>query len=603
MSTPFTIDVADFEFVLFEQLRVHEVLGSTDAFGSLDRDTYAATLREAAKFATEVLAPINAPADRQGCTLDESGNVRTPEGFPDVWRRMEEGGWISIDAPVEFGGVGMPHVMDAAMNDMFIGASTAFMMYPGLTASAARMIEAFGDGSYRELVATKLFAGAWAGTMCLTESGAGSSVGDNRARAVPSDEPGVYHLEGEKIFISGGDHDMVENIIHLVLARTPEAPAGTKGLSLFMVPKFEFSADGALVRRNGAKVVGLEHKMGIRASSTCTLALGAEQPCKGWLLGQEGQGMAQMFKMMNEARISVARQGAAAAGAAYNFALQYATERVQGSPLRAKDGSGSVPIVQHPDVRRMLMTLKVTAETTRAACIRIAFALDRLQTTSDPGEREALQGRADLLIPVLKAHCTDLGFEMAALAVQVYGGYGYIQDYPVEQLVRDTKIQSIYEGTNGIQAMDLLGRKLRIGNGALFQAWVEEARTQLQSAAAVGFTSESEAIGRALGKLVEAAQQLGRQMAQGAVEVAFGHAVPFLKAFGGVVLALEAVDQAICERSVVSRSGTDVRSKALNLKFYVAHLLPQSVAHAATVLTGDDSHLDPESLPTSSASA
>src|SRR5690606_4739763 len=425
------------------------------------------------KFATEVLAPVNMPADRQGCTLDGDGNVRTPDGFSEVWRRMVEGGWISPDAPVEFGGVGLPHVVDAAVNDMFIGACTAFMMYPGLTASAARMIEAFGDPSYRELVASKLFAGDWSGTMCLTESGAGSSVGDNRARAVATDEAGVYLLEGEKIFISGGDHDMVENIVHLVLARTPEAPPGTKGLSLFMVPKFEFSADGTLGRRNGAKVVGIEHKMGIRASSTCTLALGADAPCKGWLLGREGQGMAQMFKMMNEARIAVARQGAAAAGAAYNFALAYARERIQGAPLRAKDGAGSVPIVAHPDVRRMLMTLKVVAETSRAACIRIAFALDRLQVTTDPAEREALQGRADLLIPVLKAHCTDLGFEMSALAVQVYGGYGYIQEYPVEQLVRDTKIQSIYEGTNGIQAMDLLGRKMRIANGALFQAWAE----------------------------------------------------------------------------------------------------------------------------------
>lgn len=589
MSTPFTVDLADLEFILFEQLKIHEVLGATEAYGSLDRDTYVATLREASRIALDVLAPINAPGDRHGCTLEGEGVVKTPPGYREAWQTMVEGGWISPDAPAEFGGVGLPHAIDAAVNDMFIGACTAFMMYPGLTASAARMIEAFGAASYRELVATKLFAGEWSGTMCLTESGAGSSVGDNRAKAIPS-EGGLYLLEGEKIFISGGDHDMTENIIHLVLARTPEAPAGTKGLSLFMVPKFEFDEDGGLGARNGAQVVGIEHKMGINGSSTCTLALGADRPCKGWLLGEERQGIAQMFKMMNEARISVARQGAAAAGAAYNFARLYAHERLQGAPLRAKDGASSVAIVEHPDVRRMLATLKVVAETTRAACIRIAFARDLVASAKDEAERERCQGRADLLIPVLKAHCTDLGFEMAVLAVQVYGGYGFIQEYPVEQLVRDAKIQSIYEGTNGIQALDLLGRKMRVGNGALFQSWVTDAQAQLSAATSEGFEGAVEAIGRGLGKLVAAAEHLARLAGAGSMETAFGHAVPFLKAFGGLVLAIEALDQARVER----RLGRGDEFKALNLRFYVAHLLPQAVAQAQTVLSSDDSFLAPQ---------
>jgi len=590
MSTPLRIDLADLEFVLFDQLKVHEVLGGTARYGGLDRDTYAATVREAAKIATEVLHPINGPGDRTGCSLDAEGNVTTPAGYREAWQQFVEGGWVSPDAPSEFGGVGLPHVMAFAVNDMFIGACTAFMMYAGLTSSAARMIEAFGDAGYRELVATKLFSGVWSGTMCLTEAGAGSSVGDNRAKAAPSTEPNVFLLTGEKIFISGGDHDMTENIVHLVLARTPEAPAGTKGLSLFMVPKFLFDADGTLGARNGAKVVGIEHKMGIHGSSTCTLALGSDRPCKGWLIGEECQGIAQMFKMMNEARISVACQGAAAASAAYGFALQYARERVQGPPLRAQEGGpGSVAIIEHPDVRRMLMTLKVVAETSRGACLRMAFDLDRIQCTENDRERDALQGRADLLIPVLKAHCTDLGFESAVTAVQVYGGYGYIGEYPVEQLVRDTKIQSIYEGTNGIQALDLLGRKMRVGKGALFKAWIGDAQQALSRGADAGFREPCEAIGRALGKLAQAAQHLAEQAGAGAIEAAFCHAVPFLKAFGVLLFALEAVDQA----STASALGPSpmAEGKALNLRFYVAHLLPQGVAYAQTVLAGDDSCL------------
>jgi len=597
MSTPFRIDLDDLDFVFFEQLRAHERLGEIPQYAELDRDTYRATFEEAARLATEVLAPINRTGDREGCKLDGDGNVTTPRGYRDAWRQMSEGGWIAPSAPEELGGPGLPRAVTIAVNDMFIAACTAFMMYPGLTAAAARMMRAFGPEWMRALAARKLFTGAWSGTMCLTEAGAGSSVGDNRARATATDEPGVYLLEGEKIFISGGDSDLAENVIHFVLARTADAPGGTKGLSLFVVPKFVFDADGKLGERNGAKVVGLEHKMGINGSATCTLALGSDRPCKAWIVGKERDGIQLMFHMMNEARIGVAGQGTAIAGAAYNFAVQYARDRVQGTKLTKRDSDAErVAIVEHPDVRRMLMTLKVVSETMRAAVIKMVLHHDIARSTTDEALKTKLEGRQDLLIPVLKAHCTDMGFEMAALAVQVYGGYGYIGEYPVEQLVRDAKIQSIYEGTNGIQALDLLGRKMRTQGGALFMSWLNDNQAELAAAAQEGFGPQSEALGKALGQIAASAMHVGKLAGAGNVDGAFVQAVPFQKMFGTVLLGLEALEQARIAKRLIQQKGEtpQLRAKLLGVDFYVAHLLPAATAYAKTVQSGDESCLDPQ---------
>jgi alkylation response protein AidB-like acyl-CoA dehydrogenase len=599
MSTPFKVDIDDLEFVFFDQLRAHERLGQLAAYADLDRDTYAATFREIKRMAEEVLHPVDRQGDRQGCSLDDQGNVTTPDGYKEVWQRLAEGGWIAASAPAEEGGVGMPRAVAIVCNDVFTGACCAFMMYPGLTAAAGRMVAAFAPDAFRELVTQKLFTGQWSGTMCLTEAGAGSSVGDNRCKATPSaSEEGVFLLEGEKIFISGGDNDLVENIIHLVLARTPDSPEGTKGLSLFLVPKFEFDAEGKLGARNGAKVVGLEHKMGINGSATCVLALGAEQPCKGWLVGKERQGIELMFNMMNEARVGVAGQGVATCNAAYQYAVQYASERVQGTALmRTRDGEAKrVAIIEHPDVRRMLMTLQVVAATTRAAVYRVAFNEDLAVGLGDTKEAAKLRRRMDLLIPVLKAHCTDLSFEMAGLAVQVYGGYGYIKEYPVEQLVRDSKIQAIYEGTNGIQAMDLLGRKMRVNSGALFMEWMSDAQRELQEAGKEGFGDQAGAINRAIGQLGASAMHLGKLAGDRKIDVAFLQAVPFLKTFGYTLLAMEALDQARVAKKLIAEHGEErplwVR-KIAGLDFYVNHLLPQAVAWGKTVQSGDQSALDP----------
>ena len=597
MSTPFKVDIDDMEFVFFDQFKVAEKLGATQQYADIDVDTYKQTFAEAKKLAEDVLNPINAVGDRQGCKLDPEGNVTTPDGFQAAWTAVAEGGWIAPSANPDLGGVGLPKTIEVATLEMFVSGAMAFMMYPGLSAAAARMVEAFGDEAYKELVATKLFTGEWGGTMCLTESGAGSSVGDNRAKAVPAeDEDGVYLLEGEKIFISGGDHDLAGNIVHLVLARTPGSPQGTKGLSLFLVPKFLFDFEsGELGERNGAKVVGIEHKMGINGSATCTVAFGAEGPCKGWLIGKEREGIAQMFKMMNEARIGVAIQGAATSAASYSYALQYARERVQGTKLGQRDSEdGRVTIVQHPDVRRMLMTLKVISETSRSACMRLAFMDDQIRTADDEKVRDRLEGRADLLIPILKAHLTDLAMDMASLAVQVYGGYGYTQEYPVEQLVRDAKIQAVYEGTNGIQALDLLGRKMRIKNGALFMEWMGEAQGDLKAAGGEGFAAQAESLGKAVGQLGACAMHLGKVAGGGDIDGAFVHAVPFLRAFGTVLLGMEALDQARIAKKMMD-GGADsklLKGKLANLDFYVAHVLPAAVAYAKTVQSGDKSCME-----------
>ena len=597
-STTYSADLQDIRFVLFDQLEVDAKLAALPHFHEFDREIYDATLEEAKRIAEEVLGPINRPGDRIGCKLDADGNVTTPPGYKEAWKVYADGGWIGVSAPVEVGGGGMPFALATAISDMTCGACTAFVMYPGLTAGAARLLLRYAGDSFGRAFAEKMFRGQWGGTMCLTESGAGSSVGDNRCKATPTEEAGVYLLEGEKIFISGGDQDLTENIIHLVLARTPEAGGGTKGLSLFAVPKFLVNADGTLGERNGAHVVGIEHKMGINGSATCTLGLGVRGPCKGWLIGQERQGIELMFMMMNEARIGVAVQGLAISTAAYSYSLAYAKERVQGTSLREikNPDAQRVAIVQHPDVRRMLMLQKVHAETMRALCTRLALYSDLAEHHADEAERRRLAGRVDLLVPILKGLCTDVGYEMATLAVQVYGGYGFTGEFPVEQLVRDAKIMSIYEGTNGIQALDLLGRKMRIGSGALFIEWMQETEGELRRFAKAGFIAQAATISKVVQALAATAMHLANLARTRKVEAAMVQATPFLRMFGLVLLAFEAIEQAaVAKRKIDAGAGSAfLRGKLQNLDFYLSAVLPQAIALSKTIQSGDESCLDPE---------
>ncbi len=597
-STRYTADLNDIRFVLFEQFKLHEAMGDLAPYADLDREIYEATISEAKRIAEEVLGPINGPGDREGCTVDGDGNVTTPKGYKEAWKTITEGGWVAVSAPVEHGGGGLPFPIATTISEMFCGSATAFTMYPGLTAGAARVILHYGAPGQRELFAGKLFAGEWGGTMCLTESGAGSSVGDNRCKATPTDEEGVYLLEGEKIFISGGDQDLTDNILHLVLARTPDAGAGTKGLSLFIVPKFWVDEDGTIGERNGAHVLGIEHKMGINGSATCTLGLGTKAPCRGWLIGEERQGIELMFMMMNEARIGVAVQGMGIATSAYNFARAYANERLQGTSLRdlKNPDAKRVAIVEHPDVRRNLMLMKVHAETMRALCTRLALYAELAEHSKDPEEAKRLSGRVDLLVPILKGLCTDVGYEMATIAVQIYGGYGFTQEFPVEQLVRDSKIMSLYEGTNGIQAMDLLGRKMRIGSGALFIDWMQATEAMLRDSAKAGFIPQSAALSKVVQMLAATAMHLANLGRTRKVETAMIQATPFLRMFGIVLLGVEAIDQAVIAKRKIDAEGKSpyLRGKLLNLDFFITSILPQAIALGKTIQSGDETCMDPD---------
>jgi alkylation response protein AidB-like acyl-CoA dehydrogenase len=595
----FDVDLEDIKFVLFEQLEVQTELATIPRYSDFDRDTYEATLDEAARIAIEVLAPINAVGDREGCHLDADGNVRTPPGFKEAWRTVAEGGWIAVSVAPELGGVGMPLTMSMAVIEMFIGAAMAFEMFPGLTAAAARVLAEFGPEDKAKPWATKMFTGDWAGTMCLTEAGAGSDVGENRCKAAPSgDADGAFLLEGEKIFISSGDHDLTDNIVHLVLARTPGSPPGTKGLSLFAVPKFLVQGDLSLGARNGAFVTKIEEKMGIHGSPTCVLELGGRAPCRGWLVGDEQQGMRIMFQMMNEARIGVGAQGVALSAAAYHYALGYAKERLQGSaPDKLRDPTAPrVPIVEHPDVRRMLMTMKVYTETMRSMLYRLGHRQDVATCQGvDPAKAERYLSRVELLVPILKAHCTDLGFDAGVLAIQVLGGYGFIGEYPVEQLVRDAKITSLYEGTNGIQALDLLGRKLRQKGGALLMEWMQDAKEECGLLREADFAAEADALAAAIDACGAAAMHLGGLSMQGRVDEALLQAYPYLQMMGWAHLGLEASNQARAAKRAIERDGSTPHreGKLLNLKFYVANLLPQAIALGKRIQSGDDAALDP----------
>ncbi|NVB36266.1 acyl-CoA dehydrogenase [Pseudenhygromyxa sp. WMMC2535] len=595
-STAYTFDTDDVFFTYFDQLKIHDALAPCERYADLDRDVYTATVEEAYKFAREILSPLNAGGDRQGCKLDDEGNVTTPPGYKDAWAASCEGGWLSPRADVELGGGGMPAVIGAYLEEVGSGACMAFMMYEGLTTAAARVIHKYAPEGLAVPVAEKMFAGEWGGTMCLTEPGAGSSVGDNRTKAKPADEEGVWLLEGEKIFITGGDSDMVGNICHLVLARTPGSPEGTKGLSLFMVPKYWFDTETLeLGERNGAHVLKLEHKMGINGSATCVLGIGARGPCRGWMVGEERDGIRVMFEMMIEARLGVAVQGLAAGSASFQYARHYVHERVQGTSLKnMRDANAkSVPIVQHPDVRRMLMTQKVLIETMRAMCYRLALNFDLSETHPDEDVRARADRRADLILPICKSICTDFGFDVAVTGVQIFGGYGYTQEFPVEQLVRDAKIQSIYEGTNGIQALDLVGRKLRMKGGQLFMEWMQDMKAAVEQAQSEGFGEQATALGKAVDAVGAAAMHMAG-LGQKDIDEAMLHATPFLNAMGYVVLGYEALDQAMVAKRKIAEVGERplLRGKLLNLDFFVANYLPRVVGLSKSIRSGDRSCLD-----------
>jgi 3-(methylthio)propanoyl-CoA dehydrogenase len=573
--TPYVPPLEDIRFALTHMAGLEHIT-RLPGCAALTPELADQILEEAGKFAAYELAPLNATGDRERALL-ENGAVRTPRGYKEAYRKFVEGGWHGLPFPEEWGGQGLPWSLAIPVWEMWHSANFAFCLCPILTQAGVELLLHHGTPEQRARYLPKLVSGEWTGTMCLTEPQAGSDVGALRTRAVREGEH--YRIRGNKIFITFGEHDYTDNTIHMVLARTPDAPPGTRGISLFLIPKFLLNPDGSPGPRNEVRCVSLEEKLGIHASPTCMMSFGEDEGAIGYLVGEEQGGMRAMFTMMNNARLQVGLEGLAIAERAYQAALAYARERVQG---RRRDGGEERParIIEHPDVRRMLMTMKTQIEAMRALAYAAAGALDRAEREPDPAARAAAEGRLALLIPLVKAWCTDLGFEITSTALQVHGGMGYIEETGVAQMLRDARIAMIYEGTSGIQALDLVGRKLRMAEGRLPAALFDELRGDLAALDAAGEMALHRSLNDALTTLGEATAWLQADHDNDPDAAAAG-ATPYLRLFattlGGFLLA----------RSALLARGTPLaESKRASAAFYVGQLLPPATALRPAVTSG-----------------
>jgi acyl-CoA dehydrogenase len=478
---PYRSPVADILFSLSAVADLPALLGQ-GLLGDLDWDAVSAVIAEAGRFATEEIAPLNRIGDLTGASY-ENGVVTTPAGFADVYRQWAEAGWNGVSAPAEFGGMGLPHLVNVACTEIWNGASMGFALCPLLTEGAIGALKAYGSPELLGAYLPPMVSGRWTGTMNLTEPQAGSDLNAVKTRAERA-EDGSYRLFGQKIFITYGEHDLTENIVHLVLARLPGAPAGTRGLSLFLAPKFLVNADGSLGARNDLRCAGIEHKLGIHASPTCVMVYGDSDGARAWLVGEENRGLAAMFVMMNAARLAVGTQGVAIGDRAYQQALGYARERRQGRGPQG--GDGMAPIIQHPDVQRMLMTMKANVQAARGICHLTGVSLDLADHARTEDERTAAANRAALLTPIAKAFSTDIGDETTSIGVQVHGGMGFIEETGAAQDMRDSRIAAIYEGANGIHAIDLVQRKLPLAGGETVDKEIAGIRAVASDVAARG---------------------------------------------------------------------------------------------------------------------
>ena len=607
--TDFIADTRDVRFALLDHAGLAQLF-KLPKHKDLDRATVETILDEAYKFARQQLAPMNAAFDKEGCTFDpKTGQVKVPKAFHEAYRLYRENGWLAFTHSPEWGGQGMPYSLGLAVNDFFFGACLSFCLKGLLGTGAAHLVEVFGTDAMKKQYLANMYGGKWSGTMCLTEPGAGSDVGACRTRA--RKEGDHYLIEGEKIFITFGEHDLSENICHAVLARVEGAPAGTKGLSLFLVPKFRVKPDGSLGEPNDVACTGIEHKMGIHGSPTCSLAFGANGRCHGWLLGEENKGMRAMFQMMNEARISVGLQGAALTNAAYQLALAYARDRKQGKNLATgKDAF----IIEHPDVRQMLMWQKAIAEGTRALLYRTAMFYDLAESSADAEEKAKYLGLVEILTPICKAFSTDQGFQAITLSIQTLGGYGYLKDYGVEQLARDTKIASIYEGTNGIQALDLVGRKLPAKAGADFQSFIGLVSEVVDGPGHPKLERELTLLGQARDALVDVTMYFASKGAETPM-IPVLNATPYLDLFGQVTVGWLLLEQALLAvprlEAIAKKAGVSLDDAAALAKlcqgdeearffagklhvarFFAHRSLSQCPAKAGVLKSGDTSALE-----------
>ena len=570
---------------------LHEVFDATDppprpGEEALAPDLIDSILEEAGRFVEEVLAPLNASGDEEGCHY-ENGVVRTPKGFKAAYDLFREGGWTALACDSDYGGQGLPESVNKLVEEMICSANLSFSLYPGLSRGAYQALRDHGAEDLKRRFLPKLASGVWSGTMCLTEPHCGTDLGMLRTRAVPQAD-GSYLLSGNKIFISAGEHDLTENIIHLVLARLPDAPAGSRGISLFLVPKFLPDAEGRPGARNGVLCTAIEHKMGIKASATCQLTF---ENAKGWLVGAPHRGLAAMFTMMNSERLSVGIQGLAIGEAAYQSAVAYARERIQGRSLSGvkNPDQPADPIIVHPDVRRMLLSMRAYTEGCRALGVWVAHALDAIERSAEPAAREKAEDFTALMTPIVKALFTDLGFDAASMGVQVYGGHGYIRDHGVEQYVRDARITMIYEGTNGIQALDLVGRKLGAHYGRFLRGFFHPV------AAFIAAHKEDAAIGKmvhGLEKAFGALQLATAHIAEAGLrdpEEAGAAASEYLRLFGLVALGFMWARMAKTAAAKLASGAEDAafyHAKLVTARFYMERILPQAGALYLAIKSG-----------------
>jgi alkylation response protein AidB-like acyl-CoA dehydrogenase len=582
----FTAPLEDMRFVL-EHVTDVAALTTLPGYAHADPETVAGILEEAGRFFSEQFAPLNRIGDQQHSRRNDDGSVTTPEGFTKAYRRFVEAGWPAVQFPAEYGGGGFPWLVGVAMQEMLTAANMGFSLCPMLTQGAVDMLLIFGTEEQRERYLPKMVSGEWTGTMNLTEPQAGSDVGALTTRATPAAD-GSWRITGQKIFITYGEHDLADNIVHVVLARVPDAPPGTRGVSCFLVPKVLVEDDGSLGARNAVHCVSIEHKMGINASPTCVMSY---EDAVGYLIGEPNQGMRYMFRMMNTARLAVGLEGLAVGERAYQQAVAHAAERRQGRAVGAPPGQDS-PIIDHPDVRRMLLTMKAQIEALRCIAYLNAECIDYAKAHPDEAVRAARQELADLLTPLSKAWGTDLGVELTSLAVQVHGGMGYIEETGVAQHYRDVRIAPIYEGTNGIQAIDLVGRKLGLRGGAAIRDFL--ATIEATAAEAVAGGGELAVIGEqvaaAVGTLREATLWL---QANGATDPdnALAGATPYLRMTGIVTGGWLLTRAALAATKLLDgdRDGFSdefLRQKLVTAHFYATQLLPQAAGLAPAVTAG-----------------
>jgi alkylation response protein AidB-like acyl-CoA dehydrogenase len=530
-------DRRDIDFVLYEQLKIEEIL-KAEKFNDLNRKMLDMVISEARNLGIKEIYPTYKEGDREGVKF-ENGKVIVPECFHRPYALFVEGEWIAMAEDPEVGGQGFPWVIRQAAYEYVIGANFAIAGFGNLGHGAGKMIELFGTPKQKELFLRKVYSGEWGGTMMLTEPGAGSDVGALTTAAVKNPD-GTYSITGNKVFITCGDHNVTENIIHPVLARIEGAPPGPKGISLFIVPKIWVNDDGSLGEPNDVVCSGVEEKMGLHGSPTCSMDLGGKGKCRGLLLGKENEGLMVMFHMMNEARLDVGAQGFLHASAAYLYAVNYARERLQGRDIeKGKDSTApQVPIICHPDVRRMLLMMKAYVDGMRSFVYYVAYLFDKKSTATTRQEEDRYNDLIELLTPIIKAYCSERGQVVCDQAIQVYGGYGYTKEYPVEQIYRDCKITTIYEGTNGIQAMDLLGRKLGMKKGTVFLDFLNEIKATIASAGEIPrLQNLAGRVDAALKQLSETAMHISKTAYSKDMKMAFAYAHPFMEVVGDVIVA------------------------------------------------------------------